>query len=215
MQVSTPSITGRLPTITRPISSRSAPILFWKDATSSRAASVVSFMEMLSWARLLTRPNQLEIALNVKSVAGRDLVLGHHLLGDRAVFDVHLLVTFADEAALSGAVNHLARCGSLTGVDAGRRHVLGLALRRCLVALEIGIVSAAPAMTAATGALTGLVARAALSAAVLAAGSRRLALTGAGDRDALAAEPAPDHELLAALSAGLRPAPLLAAALIA
>src|SRR5262245_40389346 len=154
MQVMTPSMTRRWPTMTRPISSRSEPN-FALNRSDSRSTSRMSVM--ISLLRLqclydasgddnisrrwhwpvhgpradsfgLAGTDQLEVAPHVELVTRRDRVLLQDVLGNGAVLCVNLLVASAPEALLGGTEHDLARRGALPGVDRRRRHILGLAI---------------------------------------------------------------------------------------
>src|SRR6187402_1867431 len=146
-QVMTPSITSRLPTITREISSRRVPTCFWKVWTSSRAWSTsVMGINQGGVGVLVARTDQLEVATHVETIARWNLVLLHHLLGHRLIVGKDLLVTLADEATLGGAVNHLGGGGALATIDAGGAHVLGLAVQLGRIAGQVRVVTAAVAL---------------------------------------------------------------------
>src|SRR6188768_3738827 len=175
-QVITPSTTSRLPTMTRAISSRSVPTCLVNVCTSSRASSTGSLMigssGVGSWqlavgssrgARAsradhalvecsVARPDQLKVAPDVETIARRNFVLGHDLLGHGLIIGEDLLVALAHEPALGGSVNHLGGGGALAAVDAGGRHVLRLAVELRRIAGEVVVVAVAGALAdAATG----------------------------------------------------------------
>ncbi len=193
MALSTPSTTPRCPTITLPISSRIAPSFFWKAATSSRAFSVsvmlgLSFRVRMAGPPYLARPNQLKIASDVETVAGRDVVLVEHLLRHRLVFREDVLVALADEAALGRTVDDLGAGGAFTTVDAGRTHVVRSHVEVLRIAGERAVVGVAVAVAGLGKGRSGRADR---------LGLWRLALLGSltpvpGDRHATRARPAPE-----------------------
>src|ERR1041384_8102296 len=93
----------------------------------------------------IARPDQLKVAPNVETIAGRYFVLSHHLLGDGLVVREDFLVAPADEAAFGRAVDHLGRRRALTAVHTRGGHVLRLAVELRRVAGEVVVVARAVA----------------------------------------------------------------------
>src|SRR5438067_12522692 len=110
------------------------------------------------------RLDELEVALDVEAVAGRHLLLRHHLLDDGGVVPVDALVAGRGEPLLRRAEDGLAarRPRALLAVDA---RVVALGVHARGVALQVGIVLVADAVARAAGQFTAGFARARLVAA--------------------------------------------------